>query len=258
MSPVGDGITVGGVQFEFQINNKPDWWHEERWRAFLSSPCKGSVNRFEIEFTPVSGVSTLDLSEVKERWLADLKLGNTSFIMPGDPHIFESFLRVVTAEAVLKAGGLLLHGCGVMVAGLAIAGCGISGSGKSTLAAFGDPGSVLTDELVLIRRDQKIWTADATPFWGSMPYRRPSLSTAPLRAVALLKKSSINQIHVVSQGQMIKDILKNVVIYHSTVETVSRALETVLRLVEEVPCVEWEFPNQAQAWRVWDEIPQKS
>ena len=65
----------------------------------------------------------------------------------------ENFLRVAVARLLLPQGGFLLHACAVVSHGEAIVGFGPSGAGKTTLASMAGPRSVISDDLVVLRRD---------------------------------------------------------------------------------------------------------
>ena len=65
----------------------------------------------------------------------------------------ENFLRVAVARLLLPEGGFLLHACAVVSRGEAVVGFGSSGAGKTTLSSLAGPRPVLSDDLVVLRRD---------------------------------------------------------------------------------------------------------
>jgi hypothetical protein len=91
-----------------------------------------------------------------------------------------------------RAGGLVLHACGVASSGGAILFCGRSGAGKTTMARrwrrHVRRGVVLSDDRMVVRFVQgRPWTY-GTPWHGSGKYASPA--GAPLRAIFFLRRSS--------------------------------------------------------------------
>ncbi len=207
---------------------------------------------------------SLDLGDLAEGWVINLKTGRPA-VVPADPHVFESFLRVIYSTLLLEEGGFLLHGCAVVRGDGAVVGSGISGSGKSTLSGFAEIGTVLTDELVAVRRVDKkdipsplmgeggvrvggVWQAFATPFWGTLTPQTPVRISSPISVLAFLHKSSSSSVKRLSYGESLKRIMGNVVLYQQDSELADHALEACASFVDEVPCVEWEFPKKPSAW----------
>lgn len=84
----------------------------------------------------------------------------------------ENFLRVLTALHILKHGGLLVHGAGVVRDGLAHVFFGPSGSGKTTVTHLSPGDTILSDDLTLIVKDGGGYAAAGIPF-GMAHHRVP-------------------------------------------------------------------------------------
>src|SRR5437773_8348802 len=70
---------------------------------------------------------------------------------------------------------------------------GRSGAGKSTVASLSPEGSVLTDEISLLRREHGMWRAYGTPFWGELDRKSTRLNSSHITisyAVFCLKKKT--------------------------------------------------------------------
>jgi hypothetical protein len=63
----------------------------------------------------------------------------------------ENFLRVVYAQLILRAGGLLLHAAGIVRGQSSFVFFGPSGSGKTTAARLSQEHTVLSDDLVIVK-----------------------------------------------------------------------------------------------------------
>src|SRR5262249_45834634 len=66
-------------------------------------------------------------------------------------YALDSLLRMFLSWALLPQDGFLLHAASVVKNGQAYVFVGRSGAGKSTVASFSPQGSVLTDEISLIK-----------------------------------------------------------------------------------------------------------
>src|SRR5213082_2416074 len=97
-------------------------------------------------------------------------------------YALDSLLRVLLSWKLLGHRGFLLHAATVVRDGKAYIFTGRSGAGKSTVASLSPEGSVLTDEISLLRREHGMWRAYGTPFWGE--FRAAGLNiSAPLAGV---------------------------------------------------------------------------
>ncbi|HEY0705286.1 MAG TPA: hypothetical protein VGG33_00725 [Polyangia bacterium] len=101
---------------------------------------------------------------------------------------FESLLRVLWSICLPRAGGALIHGCGLQTAGRGILAPGASGVGKTTLASKAG-NEAFADEIVALHRgsDQQ-WRVSATPFFGEQAFGEPSMRSHPLAAIAFLEQ----------------------------------------------------------------------
>jgi len=101
-------------------------------------------------------------------------------------------LRVWAAMCLLPPEGFLFHAAGVVTPrGRGFLICGRSGGGKSTLSGnlIGRPGwHVLSDEMPTVRRGDRGWTVEFTPFWGELEPRMPTVTRAGLTGICALEK----------------------------------------------------------------------
>jgi hypothetical protein len=124
--------------------------------------------------------------------LVDLDAGSGTFRMRTGLYCFDAFLRVLYSILLARSQGALLHGAAVKTATGAWLMVGMSGSGKSTLCDQGF-GTVLSNELVAVRRDGGRFRVFATPFWGDSVPGRVSESARLVRT-CLLRKGGGNMI----------------------------------------------------------------
>lgn len=89
----------------------------------------------------------------------------------GQPMVFENYLRIITAFAALRAGGVLLHSSGIVRDGRAWLFLGPSGAGKTTIArmALATGADILSDDGNLVLPDgQGGFEAGPVPFAGEL------------------------------------------------------------------------------------------
>jgi hypothetical protein len=107
-----------------------------------------------------------------------------------NPFAVDCVLRVVWATLLPRAGGLLIHGCGLRHAEVGFVFPGQSGAGKTTLARKApDADDVLSDELCVVRRGDDGWRVYGTPFWGDFARGGISMRGWPLRTLAFLTQA---------------------------------------------------------------------
>jgi hypothetical protein len=105
----------------------------------------------------------------------------------GDP---ENFLRVWYAWRCLDEGALLLHASGAVRGGRGYVFFGPSGSGKTTTARLSlEAGcTVLSDDLVILKKQVGVWHACGVPFRGELPEAPRTNLAAPARGIFILVK----------------------------------------------------------------------
>jgi hypothetical protein len=105
-------------------------------------------------------------------------------IEPG-PEAARALLRGVGAAVLEQAGGLTLHGAGVVVDGLAIVFLGPSGAGKSTAARLTESARSFADDHVALVPGPSGWIAWGLP--GGTPSGMPASESAVCPLAALLR-----------------------------------------------------------------------
>jgi len=126
--------------------------------------------------------SRLDVTSLHLRGWIDLATGRgEGLCCTHDQGAAENFLRVAVARLLLPAGGFLLHACAVLSGSEAHVGFGPSGAGKTTLSGLAGSRAVLSDDLVVLRRDESgrlcaiptlFRDGGAPPREGGYPVRR--------------------------------------------------------------------------------------
>lgn len=164
-------------------------------------------------------------------------------------YALDSLLRILLSWKLTGCNGFLLHAATVIRNGKAYVFTGRSGAGKSTVASLSPKGSVLTDEISLLRRENGEWRAYGTPFWGE--FRAAGSNTsAPVRGIFRLLQAAENRVTSLRPVEMIRTLLPNVLFFSSESEANRRLLEIVGQASEEMPGCELAFRKDPAFWEV--------
>ena len=142
--------------------------------------------------TRIEGGCIRFLSHEEQGWI-DRAAGQGRLVMRpgGNP---ENFLRVLYAWLALTHSGLLLHACGVIRDGKGYVFCGYSGAGKSTVARLSRAYTILSDDLVIVRRAQGRFYVYGVPFRGGMAEAPRTNTCAPLHGLFTLHKAAAHAV----------------------------------------------------------------
>ncbi len=105
---------------------------------------------------------------------------------------------------IARAGGLVVHACGMVVEGRALLFCGRSGAGKTTTARLFrrhfPRAQVLSDDRIVLRRRGSGWLAFGTPWHGSGQFASPT--SARLAAVVFLEQGEATRVRPLPVAQV--------------------------------------------------------
>ena len=164
-------------------------------------------------------------------------------------YALDSLLRILLTMVLLPQRGFLLHGATVVRDGRAYIFFGRSGGGKSTVASLSPKGSVLTDEISLIRYSDGCWQAHGTPFWGE--FRAAGQNRlVPVAGFYLLKQATEERVEILSVKQALRALLPCVLFFAGEKSAHETLLRTLLGLTQEIPCHRLYFRRNAEFWRV--------
>jgi len=161
----------------------------------------------------------------------------------------DSLLRILLSWLLLPREGFLLHAATVVRDGSAYVFPGRSGAGKSTLASLSPAGTVLTDEISLLRREENTWRAYGTPFWGEFRAAGSNCS-APVQGIFPLVKADENHLRALAPRGALCAILPCVLFFSSDAEANKRLLDLLAGTVAQVPCYELHFRRDTSFWDV--------
>lgn len=164
-------------------------------------------------------------------------------------YALDSLLRVLLSWKLLGHSGFLLHAATVVRNRKAYIFTGRSGAGKSTVASLSPQGSVLTDEISLLRREEGAWRAYGTPFWGEFR-AEGSNTSAPVAGIFRLLQAAENRVETLRPMAILRALLPNVLFFSAEAEANRQLLEIISHAATEIPGHNLAFRQNATFWEV--------
>lgn len=175
--------------------------------------------------------------------------GRCSFAGVRNEYALDSLLRIQLSCMLLQHGGFLLHAASVVRNNRAYVFTGRSGAGKSTVASLASPGSVLTDEISLLRFADGGWRAYGTPFWGEFRAAGCNVS-APVAGVFHLAQAAENCVTPLRPAEFLRALLPNVLFFSTDPGANKRLLDIVGRAAAEISAYTLAFRKDRTFWEV--------
>jgi len=164
-------------------------------------------------------------------------------------YALDSLLRILLSWQLLDLNGFLLHAATVIRNGKAYLFTGRSGTGKTTVASLSPKGSVLTDEISLLRREDGVWRAYGTPFWGE--FRAAGSNTsAPVAGIFRLLQAVENRLTPLRRADMLRALLPNVLFFCAETEANRRLLDILTEAATEISGYNLAFRRNSSFWEV--------
>jgi hypothetical protein len=182
---------------------------------------------------------------------ATVRLGRDRAEFTGVPHEYslDSLIRILLSKILLSRRGFLLHAASVMRNGQAHIFTGHSGAGKSTVASLSPTGSVLTDEISLIRGDEDTWRAFGTPFWGEF-HAGDLNQEAPVRGIYSLVQAAEDRVERLSTRDALRALLPNILFFSAEPADHRQLLRILTEALAEVPVYRLYFRKHSGFWEV--------
>ena len=218
-----------------------------RYQAFRGTQGPAFSIRTLDSSAPAEGAA--EFSYEWEQGRLQCRAGEALFTSVRNEYVFDSLLRILFSWILLPRTGFLLHAATVVRQGRAYVFTGRSGAGKSTLASLAPAGSVLTDEISLLRFEEGAWRAYGTPFWGEFRAGDTNRS-APVAGIFRLVQAPENRVAPLRQAELLRALLPNVLFFSAQPAANGRLLEILSRAVEAIPGHNLEFRKDQTVWEV--------
>jgi hypothetical protein len=155
-------------------------------------------------------------------------------------------LDELLVNAILtQHGGIELHSCGVVDRnGDGYLFAGNSGAGKTTTARLweGEASEILSDDRIILRRENGGWWMYGTPWHGEAEICSPS--RAPLRRIFLLDKSTRNAVQPLTPAAAVARLFSCTFPPFHDASAMGAMVGTLAAIVREVPVASLSFANE--------------
>ncbi len=206
-------------------------------------------NSFQIRCTVESGrlnfVSHFEKGSVD--WVG--ARGTCTMREGGDP---ENFLRVIYGYLCAETDGLLLHANGVIRNGRGYVFFGPSGSGKTTTARLSLEHTVLSDDIVIVRKQDGRFRVFGVPFRGDFVEGPRVNASADLTGAFSLVKDTRHEIIPLAPPVATAQLAACVPFVMEQPSMARRVTETCADLATHVPVRELHFRQDSGFWEVID------
>lgn len=192
-------INIGGIPLRVEDkNNLLVSFVKDRYKNFLaSSPSESHIriivshNKLsssgeEISLHKRNGIFYLQGERFKGVFYRNRNVAKVT--MDYEQMVFDVFLRVFYSLILAINRGILVHSLGILKESKGYLFVGPSSSGKTTMARRIKNASILSDELVIVRRLKDRFFLFSTPFGGELQ-SEINYSFAPLEGIFFLDKS---------------------------------------------------------------------
>lgn len=167
----------------------------------------------------------------------------------GDP---ENYLRVLYAWRCIQAGSLLLHASGVIRNGRGYVFFGPSGSGKTTIARLAQDETVLSDDLVIIKKENERFCVFGVPFRGDMVEGPRTNAAADLVGVYALAKDGENRISEMPRAEAVARLAACAPFVMEQPGNAAKVMGICAELVAAVPVRRLHFTRDGGFWEAID------
>jgi len=165
------------------------------------------------------------------------------------PHVFENYLRILTARKTLELGGVMLHSAGLTFRDRTYIFAGRSGAGKTTLSRKGyESGAVvMSDDINLLLPSDNSFMAHPVPFSGE--FRIPENNThpkfsQPVACILLLSQRNSFSLSILRQSEAIAKLVIGCPYVNDDINSSDVLFNNLERLVNSVPVFKLELARQ--------------
>lgn len=248
-------VSIGNVPLSLHI--PPGELREKarlRYAQFLEDAPDGLpvfMNRSRASSDHIAGISE-DNKESAYSWQnSSLRLNDAHVDFEGVQHEYglDSLVRILLSVLLAQQRGFLLHAATVVNEGRAYVFTGKSGAGKSTVASLSPKGSVLTDEISLLKFVDEGWHAFGTPFWGEFRAEGANIHSR-IAGLYFLSQASEDRVERLSTRESLRAMLPNVLFFSRERQTTENLLCLLSEFVCSIPCYRLCFCKDCSFWKV--------
>ncbi len=187
-------------------------------------------------------------SHFENGWIErSLNRGELTMRPNGNP---ENFLRVIYAWKCLEHESLLLHACGVIKDQRGYAFFGHSGSGKTTIARLSLDHTVLSDDMVIIKKCGGAFRICGVPFRGEFVKAPRTNGTAELAGLFTLVKDAQDHVTPLPRTEAVARLSSCVPFVMAQPANARKVMDLCAEIAASVPIRALHFKPEPGFWRV--------
>ena len=165
--------------------------------------------------------------------------------------LITAFFRTCVQFYLGRSKGFMLHAAGLARQGKGYLFAGPSGSGKSTLAGRSNGMTVLSDDLVCVRKHHDRYVAWGTPWHGE-----DGNVSAGIEKIFFLRHDDETRFERLSQARATLETLANTPSNLFDSELDNTLLETVCEITAVIPCYTMNFSLDGPWWEMIESLDQ--
>jgi len=179
----------------------------------------------------------------------DFSRGRGDLVMASHGWV-ENFLRVLYAYLGMEQEAVLVHASGVVKGDKAYVFFGPSGSGKTTTARLSSAHTILSDDLVLLKKTNGAVKAYGVPFRGDLPETPRNNVNAELAGLFHLRKADAHFVGTLERPRALAELISCVPFVMATPATSQRMVGLCDELLARVPAKELHFRQDSGFWEL--------
>ena len=164
----------------------------------------------------------------------------------------ENFYRLMCSLMAVRNGGFLFHAAGIVKEDKAYVFFGPSGSGKSTAAGFSKGAGILSDDMIILRKTRKGFSASGTPFKGT-PTTGNINATFPVAGMFRLVKAGEVSVEKLHRALGMSEVICSIPLLEENPDK-ERILSLVEEMVRQVPVARLHFRKDGSFWKAVEEF----
>lgn len=164
----------------------------------------------------------------------------------------ENFLRVLYAWLCIDQSALLVHAAGVIRNQRGFVFFGASGDGKTTVSRLSMTETVLSDDLVIVKKQNGVWQVYGVPFRGDFPEAPRTNATAELAGIFALAKANHHYLAPLLPVEATARLAACIPFVMAQPNVAQSVIELCSDLARCVPAQTLHFARNNEFWKVID------
>lgn len=160
----------------------------------------------------------------------------------------DAVLRIIYSYFMVLNKGFLIHSAGIVMDDEAYVFCGQTLHGKSHIVKTTRGGTLLSDEITLIRKIDGKYYVFGTPFWGEFAIGGVNRGF-PLEQLFFLHTGEKNAVKEISSIRVVQKLLSTILLFINDKKINDIIFDTITEIVNSVSCYKVVYNQKDDIWR---------